>query len=72
MTIDIQRPVFTTNTRPPKRGARRVDMGDSFDDILQVSQQDEAEYEKHESDGQRHSANQAVEAESSGQIDERI
>ena len=42
MAMDpIQRPVYTTNTRPPKRGARQAVASETFDHVMQAAEQEE-------------------------------
>ena len=38
----IQRPVYATNTRPPRRGARKAVEGETFDHVMQATEQEEA------------------------------
>ncbi|MEM7100299.1 MAG: hypothetical protein AAF541_18680 [Pseudomonadota bacterium] len=66
----VSRPVFSTNVKPPRRGARRVEYQQSFEDVINIIGESDDKERHHHSEKESQSGD--VKLIKSGAIDERI
>ena len=77
MAMDAIRPVYTTNARPPRRGARQEVGAETFDHVMQATEQDPTDSRTRQNKGQSGGVDNEAgrpphEEAGEGHIDERI